>query len=700
MIVLAVCIAFQMHAFAQHTLSDSLIAQMSLKEKLRQITAAKSKSSLVMHFMGAMIAGHHFPLIKSGLNKRLHVPALAFSDGPRGGVVGAGNSSFPVAIALGASFDTALEYKVGTVYAAETQSHGANYFGGICVNLLYYPRWGRAQESFGEDAFHVGEMGLALTRAIQDHGMMGCVKHFAMNNIEENRYLVDAWVDDTTLHEVMLPHFRKIVEQGQVASVMSSYNRYNGYYCGENAYLLRHVLREQWHFKGFVTSDWDWGLRHAVGGVKSWMDIEMPCPRYYGKHLKEAIASGKLNEHDVDTLLQHILPTKLNYPNHKAYHLSKEIMAQHHELAREAAEQSMVLLENHQVLPYEANKVKTMLIMGRFAKKANLGDVGSSRVYPPYHVSPYQGLKEECKRENIKLKYYSGKNNAKAAELAKHADAVVLCVGFDHHDEGEYIMGNPDKNKKFIVGFSNGDRDSLYLHGEDQRLIHAVCAVNKHCTVTFFGGSPPNLTSVNDEIPALLFAWYPGMEGGHALSNILFGKVSPSGKLPFSILRNAEDNISFRPQDTAVRYGYFHGYELADAMHKPLLYPFGYGLSYSHFSINAKALDEQALRAEDTIHLSVEVKNEGNINAAEVIQIYAGNANATEGTLVKRLVAFDKIKLDPGISGTVNFSIPISQLARWDASEDNWKVLPGNYYLYIGNSADQASLQRLSFFIR
>ena len=302
--------------------------------------------------------GYYAHAWPAGRNERLGIPGIAFTDGPRGVVIG-NATCFPVAMARAATFDTELEAEIGRVIGFEARAAGATYFGGVCVNLLRHPAWGRAQETYGEDPFLLGEFGAALTRGVQEH-VLACVKHFACNSMENARFSVDVTANDRALHEVYLPHFRRVVEEG-VASVMSAYNSLNGEWCGESPALLTAVLRDEWGFDGFVITDFIFGLRDPVRSVHAGLDIEMPFAQQRANALREALASGELTRADVDVPAIRVVATLLRFADLlTASPPPASVIAAraHRALARRAARESIVMLTNRDgTLPVDPDTV-------------------------------------------------------------------------------------------------------------------------------------------------------------------------------------------------------------------------------------------------------------------------------------------------------------------------------------------------------
>ena len=358
--------------------------------------------------------------------ERLGISPIRFTDGPRGVVMGHA-TCFPVSMARGASFDRDLERRVGDVIGKEARAQGANLFAGVCINLLRHPAWGRAQETYSEDPYHLGEMGKALTESVQHHNVMACLKHYALNNIENSRFSVNVLVDERTLREVYLPHFKKSIDAG-AASVMGAYNRFRGDYCCESQHLLSTVLREDWQFEGFALSDFLFGIRDTKQAIETGMDLEMPMPIHYKQELFDAVQHGEIDEASVDKAVLNILYPLIifeNTPDPMAYSSDLVAHVNHAKLAREVAEKSMVLIKNEgNVLPF-ARSVKKVLVIGHLAKQSNTGDHGSSRIYAPYVVTPLEGV-ERYFDGKAEILYCDETDLETAQRLAAEVDCVVM----------------------------------------------------------------------------------------------------------------------------------------------------------------------------------------------------------------------------------------------------------------------------------
>ncbi len=375
----------------------SLVASLTREERLWCLDGdAPTWAGLT--FLGGDDGYHRAPFVAAEVD-RVGLPGIRFSDGPRGAVV-RNATCFPVSMARGATWDPELEERVGDAIGVELSAAGANLTGAVCVNVLRHPAWGRAQETYGEDPHHVGELGAALTRGLQRH-VLACVKHFACNSMENARFSVDIEVDDVALHEVYLPHFRRIIDEG-VASVMSAYNSVNGEWCGQNRALLTDVLRDEWGFEGFVISDWIFGLRDAAPSLTAGLDIEMPYRMVRQQHLPGALERGDAAWDDVDRAVERIVATLLRFDDVLSAPPPPETVLgapEHRELAREVAARSVVLLRNEPVdgvpvLPLATGDGLRVAVLGRLADTINLGDGGSSDVWDLECHTVLDGLRD------------------------------------------------------------------------------------------------------------------------------------------------------------------------------------------------------------------------------------------------------------------------------------------------------------------
>ena len=612
--------------------------------------------------------------------KHLGIPPFLFTDGPKG-VSMPGSTCFPVPMARGATWDTLLEERLGEVIGKEARAHGANLFGGVCINLLRQPAWGRAQETFGEDPFHIGEFGAAVIRGVQKHNVMATVKHYAANSIEYSRFKVNVKISERTLREVYLPHFKRCIEDG-CATVMSAYNKVRGEYCGHNSYLLRDILKGEWGFDGFVHSDWMNGLRDTIKGISGGLDVEMPRAKYYGRKLEKAVKLGKVPLNLVEDSLRRILRTTLKFTTKEdPQNYDSDVIgcADHVLIAREVAEKSMVLLKNQEkLLPFNIDEIDTLAVLGPLADNKNTGDHGSSYVRQKNIITPLQGIKNSV-GDKVKVIHNEGKDIDVAQQIAQSVDSVVVIVGYTSKDEGEYI---PHISKGL------GDRPNLGLKKDDIKLIEAVAKVNEKCVVVLVGGSAILMEEWKEKIPSILMAWYSGMEGGHALANILFGKVNPSGKLPLTIPKDPSQLPYFKIDIDEIEYGYYHGYTLMEKENIEPAFPFGFGLSYTEYVYKNIRVE----LAEDKIIVKVDVSNIGVIAGEEIVQLYVGFENSIVDRPLKLLRGFKRVALKTNETKTVSIEVKKKDFAWYNPDNKAWEVENIEYTIYVGPSSKNEDL--------
>lgn len=672
-----------------------LLLEMTLEEKVLQMSGDSSLWNLIRLITVERGKYNDYP-IPAGEQKRLAIPPLGFADGPRGVVLGH-STCFPSAMARGASWDRSLQRSVGEVIGKELRAQGATLWGGVCVNLMRHPSWGRAQETLGEDPYLLGELAVPEVLGVQESNVMGCAKHFALNSIDQTRMKVDVRVSERTLREVYLPHFKRLADAG-VASFMTSYNQVNGEYAAENRHLLREILKGDWAYPGFVMSDFFYGVHDGVKAAHAGLDLEMPWTVAYGRKLQAAVARREVPLALIDDAVLRILRRKIDYasrPDPMAYPRSLVRAPAHVALTREVAEKSVVLLENRgDVLPLDRSAVRAVAVVGRLADAPNLGDHGSSRVYPPAAsvVTIVGGLRESLGATRVR--YEPGADLARARAAAQSADAVVVVAGFDHEDEGEYIPEQPSKSDR------GGDRLDLALKAADRALIAAVAAVNPRTIVVLIGGSAILVEDFRELAPAILHAFYPGEQGGAALARILLGEANPSGRLPFTVPKSASQLPQFDNQSLQVEYDYYHGYTLADKQGTEPRYPFGYGLSYTSFALHDLSLAASEVPADGVVEAAIDVTNTGKRAGQEVVQLYIGFPAATVDRPVKLLRGFEKLALAPGETKHVKFLVPVKDLAYYEVATRAWVVERGLHSVLVGPSSRAAELLEARFRVR
>ena len=600
----------------------ALLGLLTPTERLRMLSG---NQDLYRDFLGPVGDSFERRLQTAAVAPRLGLAGLRFVDGPRGVALGI-STCFPVAMARGAAFDYDLEERVGEAIGREARAQGANWCGAPCLNLLRHPGWGRAQETYGENSEHIGNMGAAFVRGLQRH-VMGCAKHFACNSIENSRLKLNVRVAPDVLDRVYLPHFKRVVDEG-VASVMSAYNSLNGDWCGQNRTLLTSILKERWGFEGFVVSDWVFGVRDGAKAVNAGLDLEMPSRLQIDRRVAKAIARGEVPQKRVDDAALRLIRQQLRFAAVGDGDYGSEVIAgeKHRALAREVATKGIVLLRNEPVdgrpvLPLNvdhdagvangarpnpaAPRLRRLAVIGRLADAPNIGDHGSSNVTPPSVITPLAGLRAALEPLGVEVLHDDGAQRDRAAALAATADAALVVAGYDYHDEGEFLSGAlaPELRRllprppipmipKALLAFARmsrgtsdlstgGDRRSLTLHDDEEALILSVAAANSRTVVALVCGSAVLMERWRHAVPAILIVWYAGMEAGHALADIVLGKKSPTGRLPVAIPTSADHLPSFDPDAVVAHYDELHGQALLDHLGVPAAYPYGFGLSYA-----------------------------------------------------------------------------------------------------------------------
>jgi beta-glucosidase len=701
-----------------------LVSRMTLDEKLHEMTGwGMTRTVLSSIFRQTASPGY------SGGNDRLGIPPLAFTDGPRG--VGCGHSTaFPVAMARAATWDVELERRVGDVIGQEARAQGANWWGGLCLNLVRHPSMGRAEETYGEDPWLTGEMAVAAMEGVQHHNVMACAKHFALNSQETARFKNDVRIDERTLREVYLPQFRKVVETG-VASFMSAYNKVRGEWCGQSRHLLTTVLRDDWGFRGFVRSDWLLGVHDDAKAIHAGLDIEMPVPRHYGDSLKKLVEEGVVSESEIDESVRRIVRTKLLYLTREdpmEYPPELAAAPEHTALAREVAEKAMVLLRNEgPLLPLDRAATKTIAVVGHLAGAENTGDRGSSNVSPPYRTSALKGVRDHLGADATVL-HADGSDLDEVTRVAGEADVVLIVAGSRHDEVGEYIVGGdedqelagglpvggygrvrpdgPEEKGAMVfetwgqedpVVLAGGDRVPLSLKERDLTVIRAAARANARCVVALVGGSVFTMEEWKDDVPAILMAWYFGMEGGHALARVLFGDVNPSGKMPLTTPKDESQLPFFDEFADTSEYGPYHGYTLADREGYEVAFPFGHGLSYTTYAYDTLTVRTPKVGPDGRVEVTVDVTNTGQVAGEEIVQLYVGFEGSNVERPVKLLRAFDKVALEPGETKTVPLSVAVKDLAWFNPETSAWKVEPMTYGVLVGPSSRDEDLLKATF---
>lgn len=670
-------------------------------------------------------AGYNHEPYVHGRLPRLGIRGVRFSDGPRGCVMGR-STAFPVAMARGAAWDVSLEERVGRAIGRECRAQGANFFGGVCVNLPRHPAWGRVQETYGEDPVILGEMGAALARGVQE-SVMACVKHYALNSMENARFQVDVRVEEDVLREVYLAHFRRIVEEG-VASVMSSYNSVRGEFAGQNRELLRDILRDEWGFKGFVISDFLFGFRDAGLSVKNGLDIEAPFRQQRAHRLPEALKNGEVGDSDIDRAGMNILRRVIeDEVTRGASRPGMDVVfcEEHRQLAKEAAVKSMVLLKNDTVwgsspaLPLSASGVSKVAVLGRLANSKDTGDRGSSAVRCPDVTSAYEGLAASLPESEVILEPSEDPEKVKA--VASEVDVAVVVVGYNFMDEGEYTVPafeayptlksvipphngtkeadavyerlmhprptEEDAGKDNYGLGAGGDRRSLRLRPGDVEVIRGAAAANPRTIVSIVAAGAVIIEEWKNLPAAIVLSWYSGCEGGHALADLLLGRENFGGRLPFSVPTSEEHLPHYDVDAREIEYDRWFGQRLLDEKGVRAAYPLGFGLSYTTFSVSGLEVEKSGREA---LRVRVRVANTGACAGRFVAQAY-GVVQVPRWPK-RNLLGFQVVALEAGEEKTLDIAASTRPLQRW--SGGTWAPVSDTAEIEVGAySGDEGSVK-------
>ena len=564
---------------------------------------------------------------------------------------------------------------MGEAIGRETRAKGASMILAPVLNIVRHPRGGRTQESYGEDTVHLGRMGVGFIRGAQQH-VIGNPKHYAVNSIENTRFSVDVSVDERSLREIYLPHFRMAVQEAHAASVMSAYNLVNGHYCAENAHLLHDILKGDWGFQGFVESDWILGTRSTVPSVDAGLDIEMPTGVFYGQPLADAVAGSQVAESTIDAAVRRIVRAQLCFrfdtDPPQADPTQVETTA-HTDLALEVAREAIVLLKNgNAALPLDRSQIQSIVVVGPLAAIANLGDTGSSSVAPSFAVAPLDGIITHAGAVSVTYVPSATLSVSDQAAVAA-ADAAIVVAGLTSADEGEGLI-------------THGDRDSLALSATQNQLIADVAALNPRSIVVLEASGAITMPWV-DDVAAILMAWYPGQHGGNAIADVLFGDVTPSGKLPMSFPVAEQDLPPFDNVSLAVTYDYYHGYRYLDRNGVAPLFPFGFGLSYTTFQYANLTVAPTTLSSYGHVRVTADVTNTGAVPGDDVAQLYIGYQGSSVDRAVNDLKGFARVHLEPGETRTVLFDVRAADLAFWNIATGAWEVEPITYEVHVGPSS-------------
>ncbi len=653
-----------------------IVSKMTLDEKIE--------------FISGKVDGFHTYAIP-----RLGIPSVRMADGPQGVRNNTNSTYYPSGIGLAASFNREAAKGVGDGIGCDASARGVRIM--LCpgVNIYRSPLCGRNFEYYGEDPFLTSEIALNYIQGIQDHRVIATIKHFAVNNQEYSRHWTGSVVDERTLNEIYFPAFRKAVEKADVGAVMTSYNTVNGVHAAESSWLIKENLRK-WGFEGIVMSDWK-STYTTLGVLTGGLDLEMP-ENFTTKPemVKPLIENGVLPEANLDEMCRHILQTFIAFglldqpakdesiPEDYDYSRAK---------AYDAAIEAPVLLKNNGVLPVKKGRI---VVLGPNANTVAYGG-GSGRMdpIPGRNITPFAGLQALGKKYNVQLIESTEFTPEEQKAIAK-ANAVIVVAGFNHDTERE-----------------NHDRTYALPEGQNE-LIASAAALNKNTVVIINSGGEVDINPFKDNVAAIIMAWYGGQEGGKALADIVSGKVSPSGKLPFTFWGSEDKNpaAKYYHELTPLVYitgkssrdpyphtiyseGLYVGYRGVEKFGVEPMFPFGFGLSYSSFEYSGGSVVPTA----DGCEVVFTVKNTGKVDAKEAVQVYVAPKNPSVIRPAFELKGFDKKLIAKGKS--VEFRIPLgaAEFSYYDVESHSWRVDAGEYKILVGSSSADIKMS-LDFTVR
>ena len=666
--------------------------------------------------------------------ERLGIPEWSLSDGPHGvraeinrhdwayaGWTNDSASYFPTGTAFAAAWNPELAYRRGEVLGEEARWRKKDVLLGPGVNIIRSPLCGRNFEYMSEDPYMNSVLAVAYIKGLQSRDVACSVKHFAVNNQETNRTTVDVECSERALREIYLPAFKAAVQEGGALTVMAAYNKFRGEFCAENNYLVCKILRNEWGFDGVYVTDW--GAAHStIPSMEAGLDLEMGTlidkyeDWYYANPLIEAVKSGKipmsLVDEKVGDVLRVMIKTNVLDPK-KRFGPGSMNTKEHQQATYDAAAEAIVLLKNqNNLLPLDFSSIKSLAVIGDNATRKHSNGGLSSEIKAVYEVTPLEALRAKW-GDKVDIRFaqgyeklstfVEGSNNGQssgtfssktqesdallkeAVEVARTSDVALLVCGLNHDYDTESF-----------------DRLNMDIPYGQVELIQEVVKANPRTIVIMIAGSPLNMAAVDICSPAIVWAWFNGMEGGNALVDVLSGKVNPSGKMPFTTPVSLDQSPAhalgnFPGRDLKVNYeeDILVGYRWFDTKGLPVVYPFGYGLSYTTFNYSNLNTDKKTYDQADTIQATFTLTNTGDREGAEVAQLYVSDPVCSVMRPVKELKGFKKVFLKPGESRRITLDIPVSSLAFYSEAQSQFVVEPGEFILQLGASASDIT-QRIS----
>lgn len=684
---------------------ESIISQMTLEEKVAMCHAQSRFSS---------------PGVP-----RLGVPELWMSDGPHGiraeiswdswayaGWTNDAITAFPALTCLAATFNPQIAGEYGKALGEEARYRKKDVLLGPGLNIYRTPLNGRNFEYLGEDPLLTSKISVPYIKGIQENGVAACVKHFALNNQELYRNDINVEVSDRALYEIYLPAFRAAIVEGGAWAIMGSYNKFRGQYCCHNELLLNKILKEEWKFDGVVISDWG-GARNTREAALNGLDIEMgaqsdalPVPvryaydnYYLANPFLDLLRKGEVDESLVNEKVRRILRLMMRTSMNTGRPFGRINNAEHLDVARRVAGEGIVLLKNeNNFFPIDPERQITIAVIGENATRAMTVGGGSSELKAKNEVSPLEGLKKRF--SNAKIIYSMGYASGPAAygmvTKPKLDNDSLQAAAVKIASEADIVLFIGGLNKNHLQDCEGGDRQSLALPFRQDELISKIIKVNKNIGVILVSGNAIEMPWLA-QVKGLMQAWYLGSEAGNAIADVVSGDINPSGKLPFSFPVKLSDNAahyfgeSSYPGDGKNQYykeDILVGYRWHDTKKIKPLFAFGYGMSYSSFSVTDIKADRQTYSKDEKISIQCTVNNRGTREGAEVVQVYIGKVSSNVPRAEKELKAFKKVNIEEGKSAVVNLSVDINALSFYDETIGGWNLEKGEYIVYVGNASD------------
>ena len=666
---------------------------------------------------------------------RLGIPEIWTTDGPHGirpevlwdewDQAGWTNDScvaFPALTCLAATWDEEIAALYGKSLGEEARYRKKDMVLGPGVNIYRTPLNGRNFEYMGEDPYLSARMVVPYIRGVQSNGVATCVKHFALNNHETNRHNTNVIVDDRTLYEIYLPAFKAAVQEGGTWAIMGSYNLYKDRHCCHNAHTLNDILRGEWGFDGVVVSDWG-GTHDTDQAIHDGLDMEFGSwtdglkggyrnaydSYYLAYPYLERIRSGEVGTEELDEKVRRVLRLMYRTVMDRNRPLGSMCSEAHYAAARRIGGEGIVLLKNDGgVLPVDMDHARKILVVGENAVKMMTVGGGSSSLKVQREISPLEGIRERA-GEGVSVVYergyvgdvtgeYNGVTTGQDLSESRSADQLIADA-VEQARDADYVIFVGGLNKSAHQDCEDSDRVSLGLPYGQDKVIEALAAVNDRLVVVNISGNAVSMPWVSD-VPAIVQAWYIGSEAGHAIADVLSGDVNPSGKLPFTFPARLEDvpahifgeytGVPSRDTvDIEYKDGIYVGYRWTDLQKKTgPLFAFGHGLSYTTFEYGEPVLDKTLMSRDGSVTVSVVVTNTGTREGQEVVQMYVGDRKSSLPRPLKELKGFEKIRLAPGESRTVSFTVGTDDLSFFDPDRHEWVAEPGKFDIYIAAASD------------